>query len=727
MTINSLMNIGKSALSATQTAISTTGNNIANLNTVGYSRQNVRFVDNVALNVRPGMLGQGVSAAEIYRNFNQFVENSYLDRFSQQNRWAEQSTIMASVESVFNEANSDGINSAMSAFFNDWNNLNLRPDDDPTRQSLLANADTLAKTIANARDALESMQHEMDAYIYQSVDQINELIEGIRQLNIQIARNILPGQNPNQLLDQRDTMVRQLSELIDVDVITRYDDFTVMTKSGHTLVQGEIGYSLEVGAYRVENSLTPTSKYTGTLEIDSSDSHEYTFKVMVPPGTPKVDENGKPVVDDQGNPVMEEAYMRVSLDGGANWLRKPDGSYVEVPIPDNADEKVKFNGIEISFTADPKNLAVGDRFEAISKTGVYWVSPTRAPLNITPMVMTDGTDNTSRITGGKLAAYFNVRDENIGKYLDRLDALSNSLIWEVNSLHSQGAGQTFGYTIGNTQVRDANTALGSPTSGLDYYNRLTTGNIAFQIYDKDGKPLTDADGKLIQFGALDFDADDGLQNFDPSQHSLQDVVDAINNKYKKVDADGNPLGNYITADIVDGKLQLTAGEGYTFAVAEDTTGVLAALGVNTFFQGSGSADIAVKADLMQDASFINASKVNASGKINEGDNETALAIYNLATRAVEISTIWETNTQTLSGYYGSTVSLVGANTRTAIFNANYNTALANDLDEQTAAISGVNLDEEMTSLIKFQHSYIAAAKLITTADEMLQTLLSLKQ
>lgn len=727
MTINSLMNIGKSALSATQTAISTTGNNIANLNTVGYSRQNVRFVDNVALNVRPGMLGQGVSAAEIYRNFNQFVENSYLDRFSQQNRWAEQSTIMTSVESVFNEANSDGINSAMSAFFNDWNNLNLRPDDDPTRQSLLANADTLAKTITNARDALESMQHEMDAYIYQSVDQINELIEGIRQLNIQIARNILPGQNPNQLLDQRDTMVRKLSELIDVDVITRYDDFTIMTKSGHTLVQGEVGYSLEVGAYRVENNLTPTSKYEGTLKIESSDSHEYTFKVMVPPGTQKVDENGDPVVDAAGNPVMEKAYMRVSLDGGANWLRNPDGSYVEVPIPDNADETVKFKGIEISFTADPKNLAVGDRFEAISKTGVYWVSPTRDKLNITPMVMADGTDNTSRITGGKLAAYFNVRDENIGKYLDRLDALSNSLIWEVNSLHSQGAGQTFGYTIGNTQVRDANKALGSPTSGLDYYNRLTTGNIGFQIYDKDGKPLTDADGKLIQFGALDFDAADGLQNFNPEVHTLEDVKKAINNTYKKLDADGNPLGNYITADIVDGKLQLTAEEGYTFAVAEDTTGVLAALGVNTFFQGSGSADIAVKADVMQDASFINASKVNSSGKINEGDNETALAIYNLATRAVEISTIWETNTQTLSGYYGSTVSVVGANTRTALFNANYNTALANDLDEQTAAISGVNLDEEMTSLIKFQHSYTAAAKLITTADEMLQTLLSLKQ
>lgn len=726
MSINSLMNIGKSALSATQTAITTTGNNIANLNTVGYSRQNVRFVDNVALNVRPGMLGQGVSAAEIYRNFNQFVENSYLDRFSQQNRWAEQSTIMTSVESIFNEANSDGINSAMSAFFNDWNNLNLRPDDDPTRQSLLANADTLAKTITNARDALESMRHEMDSYIHQSVDQINELIEGIRQLNSQIARSIQPGQNPNQLLDQRDTMVRSLSELIDVDVISRYDDFTVMTKSGHTLVQGEVGYSLEVGAYRVENNLTPDSAYDGTIKIDNSDSHEYTFEVLTPPAQKKNDD-GTPAVDDKGNPVMDHGAMRVSLDGGKSWLRNTDGSYVTVPIPENADESVKFHGIEVSFTGDPQQLAAGDRFEAISKTSVYWVSPTRDRLNITPMVMADGTDNTSRITGGKLAAYFNVRDENIGKYLDRLDALSNSLIWEVNSLHSQGAGQTFGYTIGNTQVRKADKPLGDPTSGLDYANRLTTGNIGFQIYDRDGKPLADADGRLLPFGPLDFDPTGaGRQNFDPSQHSLNDVVAAINAAYQGKDANGQDI-RYITAEIVDGKLQLTAAPEYSFAVAEDSTGVLAALGVNTFFQGTGSADIAVKADVMQDASFINASKVNASGKINEGDNETALALYNLATRAVDIATLWEQTTQTLSGYYASTVSVVGANTRSASFNASYNTTLANDLDEQTAAISGVNLDEEMTSLIKFQHSYIAAAKLITTADEMLQTLLSLKQ
>ena len=62
-----------------------------------------------------------------------------------------------------------------------------------------------------------------------------------------------------------------------------------------------------------------------------------------------------------------------------------------------------------------------------------------------------------------------------------------------------------------------------------------------------------------------------------------------------------------------------------------------------------------------------------------------------------------------------------------MFNEQYNTALADDLDTRASAISGVNLDEEMTNLIRYQHSYTAAAKLITTADQMLETILGLKQ
>jgi flagellar hook-associated protein 1 FlgK len=167
--------------------------------------------------------------------------------------------------------------------------------------------------------------------------------------------------------------------------------------------------------------------------------------------------------------------------------------------------------------------------------------------------------------------------------------------------------------------------------------------------------------------------------------------------------------------------------GGSFSVSSDTAGLMAGLGVNNFFSGNSAETMGIKTDLMQDVSLINHGTVNANGQVEEGDNSTAIALAKLANEAVKISTSWEYATQSLIAYHATIVSGVGADMRTTKFNAEYNTTLAEELDARVSGISGVNLDEEMTNLIKFQHSYTAAAKLITTADQMLQTILSLKQ
>ncbi|MEG2139892.1 MAG: flagellar hook-associated protein FlgK [Bilophila sp.] len=735
--VNSLLNIGTSALSATQTAISVTGNNLANVNTDGYSRQNVRFEERRQLNSMPGMLGQGVNAAEIYRNFNRFVEDAYLSRSAQQSRWTEQATVLQSVESLFNEANRAGISSSLGDFFNDWQDLSLRPSDQPDREALLSNAQKLAQLVSNAKKTLEDVQHEMDLYIAQGVREVNETLESIKNVNAQIAANHVKGQsNANQLLDQRDALVRKLGEYIDVEVEDRGGgDFGVATKAGHTLVDGQTTFPLELRGERVENSLMKNSKYAGTMEFEGTDSQEYTFEITTPPTPAGADPTLNPA---------QPGSMRVSLDGGKTWLKNDDGSPLEVRVPSEPGESVKIKDITVSFNADTTKLTAGDTFEIIPKTGLYWVKPTRDPLNITPQTLKDGTDNAGRVTGGKLAAYFTVRDENAGRYIDKLDAFAKSLIWEVNAVHSQGASKPMTNTLGSETITKLNQALGLSDSGMNYADRLTEGNMSFQIYDKDGKPLTsgpldfaednytqridpgtglpmtDADGKPIMDLVQNENA--GIQNFDPTKHSLQDVTDAINRSYP----DGKG-GSLLNANIVDGKLQLTAASGTSFAVQKDSSGLLAGLGLNTMFSGSGASDIAIKSDVMQNSACINTGSVNADGTIKEGDAATAKAIAALATKTVKVSTTWEHSTQTLGSYYAGTVSLVGAESRTANFNMSYNKTLARDLDEQCSAISGVNLDEEMTNLIKFQHSYTAAAKLITTADQMLQTLLSLKQ
>lgn len=707
MAISSLFNIGNSALYASQAAIQTTGNNIANVNTPGYSRQYVRLEDRYAINSRPGAQGQGVEPAEILRHFNRFIEQSYVDKSSTASRWQEQSNTMGSVENLFNEANREGISSKMGNFFKAWDDLGLRPESIADRQNLISNADNMTLLLRDAAEGLRKIQREMDMSIKAETSKVNNLVDSIAELNKQISMNTTPGMsNPNGLLDKRDMLVRQLSESIDITIDDRGGgDYNVRTKSGMPLVQGAQKYAIEVLPPRAENQLGVGSDYAGHIEFAGSDSHEYTVEMVtggnmgdVPPPT-----------------------FRVSLDGGKTWLRDADGTESHFEVSDSdGDGKmdpVKVKNLEISFS-DTTKFSADDRFNIMPKEGMYWIEPTRGPVNITPQINFDGTDNGNRMIGGKLASYFNVRDDNCGRYLDELDALAKSMIWEVNRLHSQGAGlDNLDYLSGTEKIVNTNSPLGKSQSGSPFYDRLTEGNINFNLYTKTTPP------QYVGSSDLNFGVDPvtgNKINFDPKVHSLNDVAAAINRTFP----------GQLNATIQDGKMSIATdpAANIQFAMGQDTTGVMAALGLNTFFQGSGAGDIAIHPDIYTNPNRVNAGAVNGANEANPGDPSIAQAIANLTKKNVSISTMWKTSDkQTLQEYYSGLVATVGGDTRTAKTNRDYNIALATDLDSRQASLAGVNVDEEMANLIKFQHSYTAAAKLITTADQMLQTLLGLKQ
>ena len=638
-------------------------------------------------------------AAEVYRKFNRFVENSFLNRFTQQQRWSEQSTILQSVQSIFNEANTDGISAQLATFFASWSKLASKPEDEATRQNLLTQADNLAKLLRNANDTLANVQSEMDDYINQSVTQINTYLENLRKINKQIASSYVEGVNtPNSLYDERDKLVRKISELIDVRVVDNGPrDFQLFTASGQPLLQGDAVYSLQVAAPYYEKQC---QNFDGELTFSGSDSHEYTLEML------------------EGN------RFRVSLDGGKSWLRDENGQIATFDVPP-AGETVKVKNLEISFAnADGSSatLMPGDTFTIVPKSNIQWCSPTREPLNITPQSFDSGEDNPDRICGGKLAAYFSVRDYHVGRYQDKLDALANTLIWEVNALHSQGSGlEALTNMQGTYGVEDPSKPLGDPFSSLTYKDKLTSGSLSVYFYKADTGESIPVNNVLNFSDPYD---PDNQVNFDPAKHSLEDVARAINQSFPDPD---NPGRNLLTATIQGGKLHIEAADGVNFKMGSDSTGLMAALGLNTFFQGSEAGDISLNPLLLKNPQYVNAHSVDGMSEGNEGDGIIAARIAQLSTKELTISTMWENSTGSMTSYYASLVGLVGSETQTAMFNESYNTSLAEDLDTQSASISGVNLDEEMTNLIKFQHSYTAAAKLITTADQMLETILGLKQ
>lgn len=711
---NALLNIGQSALNAASAWISVTGNNLANADTEGYSRRYVDQKDAGGLIYNPGHQPLGVNAQQVLRYFDQFLERSYVRQNANSSRWDKQDTIMASVENLFNEANRTGINTALTNFFNAWQDLTLRPDDTSVRQSLVSYADTLNGMFNNTYQALKDIQNEMNVSIGQDVSRVNELAVAIADINKQITASQRDGiSNPNSLYDRRDQLVRELSTLVDVETIdSGKGNFRVQLGTGQPLVDGYETYSLAFLGPRAESQLMPESHYQGGINFQGDGTHEYTIEI-VNGGTA-----GEP---NSGNPMF-----RVSLDGGKSWLTDTDGKELRYEISftgDNLDpvtgkpqtDSVLVKDLRISFTSE-QNFNAGDKFTVTPKDGLYWVEPTRGPQNITPQIGFDGMDNPNRLTGGHIAAYFNVRDDNVGRYLDEMNAVANSVIWEVNRIHSQGAGlQKLSQVTGQERVLNTAMALGTPQAMTTYSSRLQAGSVQIHVYDK---VTEEARALMLDFG--------NGANFDPAKHSLEDVRNAIN-RLSYEDENGHII-HPIEAVIQNGQLILRAEEGTEFAMGADSAGLMAALGINTFFNGSNAATIGMNADVHSNVQLIAAGQVNGDYEINVGDNATATAIGALARKPVTVTTLWKTvNNQSLTEYYANLVSTVGADRRLTKTNTEYHGALTNDLFDRVSAVSGVNMDEEMTNLIKFQHNYTAAAKLITTADEMLQTLLGLKQ
>lgn len=300
----------------------------------------------------------------------------------------------------------------------------------------------------------------------------------------------------------------------------------------------------------------------------------------------------------------------------------------------------------------------------------------------------------STLAGGKLAALLKVRDVLIPQYQQELDQMASEFIFLVNSQHTLGVGLTFFSEItGSYAVNDVAAPLGS--AGLPFGDRIVSGS--FQIFvDRDGAPLTS-----------------GSIAVNPSL-SLNDLVAAINS------APG--LAGYVTASVENNCLKIVANSpSDTFAFAQDTSQVLAALGVNTFFTGDKAYTFKVNTLVLNQPQFIAAGQIDASGAHAVGDNRNALALAALENAPTGSEGL------TIAERYQQLVMTLGLEAQQADSQKNFFQGLVEQLTQMRDAVSGVSLDEELTNLVKFQRAYQAAARLVSVADELYQTLLAIKK
>ncbi|HWL95015.1 MAG TPA: flagellar hook-associated protein FlgK [Phycisphaerae bacterium] len=300
-------------------------------------------------------------------------------------------------------------------------------------------------------------------------------------------------------------------------------------------------------------------------------------------------------------------------------------------------------------------------------------------------------------SSGMIDGLVAARDTHNTLQLQRLDSLATGIIQEFNKIHAGGQGlSAFTSLTGTNAVIDSSLALNTADNGL----ALLPQSGSFFINVRDANT-----GAVVTTRQINVDLD-GIGT-DTTLDSLAADINAN-------------VPNVTATVLANGKLQLTAADGYSYTFLDDTSGALAALGLNTFFTGTGSVDIDVNALITGNVNYLAAARPTDDPKLFSGDNANAIKLAGLQDLAVA-----GLGGASLNEFYNSSMAQLAVSASAADGAEQASGVIFDSLTVQRESISGVNLDEEAVNLVQFQRAYEGAARYMQVVDEMLQTLLGL--
>ena len=239
-----LLGIATSGLTAIQQALSTTGHNIANVNTEGYSRQIAEFSTLPAQRLGNAFLGTGVEVGSVRRAYDSFVVDELRTRSSKLGLTTTYESMASSLDSLVGDSD-NGLSTALEGFFNSIQGVASDPGSLSARQVLLSDAEILTDRFGQLNTNLLGFERDANNRITSAVGEINGLADGLAELNGDIALALGSGTSPNDLLDQRDALLMQLSEKVGIISIEQSDGaINVFIGKGQPLVIGASSQNL---------------------------------------------------------------------------------------------------------------------------------------------------------------------------------------------------------------------------------------------------------------------------------------------------------------------------------------------------------------------------------------------------------------------------------------------------------------------------------------------------
>jgi len=821
--IATILNIGKEALMAQQTAISVASHNIANADTEGYSRQSLTLTTATATSIGVGYLGNGVEQVSIMRQYDQFITHQIVDKNSTLGYLEAQTEAYPVLEAVFDETDELGVSDLLNAFWDSLQELSDNPELDSSRQDVIQQAQLLIDKLDTITESISELRADLGVSMKSAIDEVNSITKQIADLNKQISSTESENTQQNDLRDKRDTLISELSSYIDISCFQAGNGtYSVVMADGHTLVSGnqqwDLGYTGDTLNWISENATcvtTETAIKGGTdiggkiggissilNQISEGDTDNYVGKLntfanalireinqqfsqgigltafsdelvsanvantavltttidaeqagsSIAAGTLEI--NGISIGKIAGGTAtyglatkktanMAEAINNAECGVSAKLTTQVSGAAISDGLA--AGESINFTicGIDVSYTASANETSAetaANIVTAINDT----INAYNADSTHTPKITLEA--DIGNETNGGAANSIILRNTNAGDEsviiiagIDASDAAESKIGLSDGNYAADATYNTGTVSIFSTD--DIEIKAGTNDLYLEQLG-LGGGNISSDDIADDGKLTFRSSDNSISGVLQGFAYSDELQldggsfslwlyNEDGSTafsnsvtvdltrcYTLQDVADAINTTLSNVNGI-NPA--WLTATVEENRLVLTPDGEHEFAFASDTTNFLATSELNTFFTGSSATDIAINQTIADNPDYIAAGTVGEDGEILSGNNSNALLLVEISQK--EDITFTGGKKASLNDFYTSLIGDIGLDSQDADDSLEYTTMIANQLIDLRDSASGVSLDEEMANLIKYQQAYNAAAKLITIADEMMQTLL----
>lgn len=680
----SLISIGLSGLTASSAAINTIGNNTANVDTAGYSRQQTMTVASASQNIGAGYIGTGTTLSDVRRIYNSYLD-SQLQSSTALNSDATAFQSQAGSTDTLLSDSSTSVSTVLATFFTQMQGVSTTTTDSSARAQFLTTATALSARFNSTSSQLTAQNASINSQLTSLTGQVNTLSTTIAQLNKQITQSSAGGSTPNSLLDARNESVRQLNELVGARVVDNNGSYDVYVGTGQALVSGTTANTLSAvpgtsdpSQYSLKVNYSQTSADVTSVVSGGTIGGLLRYRSDVL--APAVNELGRValVVSDQVNSQLSQG---IDSNGnfGTNLFNSINGAdQINQRSLATSGNSAGSGNLDVTI-ADTGTLTANDYQVTFTSSSGYNVR--RLPdgssvgsydLSTTPPPVIDGF---SLSLNGGGASTMNTGDS--FKITPTRNAAAG-LATVMTDPKTIAAAAPLTATAGGGNLGTGVITQPALTSSLDIYNPTTSTDLRTGL--KDSTPV-----KLV-FGA----ASAGSQSYQLLDAKGQPVLDAS--------------GTAVTGSIVPGQSNaLSLSVGYT-----DSAGTSQAYNFTMTVAGAPS----------QNDSY----SINLTGA-GSADNRNALAALALQTKqTVDVSSA--NNGMSLSGAYGKLIETVGAQASQAKNDSTATTAVLTQAKGARDGVSGVSLDEEAANLVKYQQYYTASSQIIKAAQTIFSTLIN---